>query len=92
MTCIQSLLDTLHREFALKDLGSLSYFLGIEVTKVANGLFLSQRRYIEDLLECANMQGAKPVSTPFGTSTDLHPVGSPFLIDITMYESLVGGL
>ncbi|XP_026450898.1 uncharacterized protein LOC113351037 [Papaver somniferum] len=86
MECIQSLMHTLHNEFSLKDLGSLSYFLGIEFTQLSNGLFLSQRRYIEDLLVRANMQGAKPVTT------DLHPVDSPLLSDVTMYRSLVGGL
>ncbi|XP_026384114.1 uncharacterized protein LOC113279653 [Papaver somniferum] len=92
MACTQSLMSTLQNEFALKDLGSLSYFLGIEVTQTSGGLFLSQRCYIEDLLICAHMQGAKPVTTPFSTSTDIHPVDSPLLSDVTLYMSLVGGL
>lgn len=36
--------------FALKDLGSLSFFLGVEVVATTHGLFLSQKNYIIDLL------------------------------------------
>ncbi|XP_026409959.1 uncharacterized protein LOC113305065 [Papaver somniferum] len=88
--CLQNLIATLHKEFALKDLAELSFFLG--VTRTPAGLFLSQRRYIEDLLERANMHGAKPVSTPFTTSTGLNPVGGTPLSNPTVYRSLVGGL
>ncbi|KAL5718487.1 hypothetical protein ACHQM5_011385 [Ranunculus cassubicifolius] len=92
LSSLESLLSTLQKEFALKDLGALSLFLGVEATSVPNGLFLSQRRYIEDLLERANMQGAKPVSTPFSTSIDIHPTGGTLLSNPTHYRSLVGGL
>jgi hypothetical protein len=42
----------------------LSYFLGVEAHYTANGLFLSQRKYISDLLHRLNMADAKAVSTP----------------------------
>jgi hypothetical protein len=45
-----ALLKDLSQEFALKDLGDLSYFLGIEVQKVDNGLVLSQSKYAHDIL------------------------------------------
>lgn len=67
LTGLQSVISNLEHEFALKDLGQLSFFLGIEATWNSTGIFLSQRRYIEDLLSRANMQGAKPVSTPLTT-------------------------
>ena len=46
-----ALLQDLNKEFALKDLGDLHYFLGIEATKVCNGLILSQEKYVTDLLK-----------------------------------------
>ena len=58
-------------EFALKDLGSLSYFLGIEAVTHSMGLVLTQRQYIENLLESAGMTNAKPVLTPISSSTIL---------------------
>lgn len=49
-TAIFSIINKLGGEFALKDLGDIHYFLGVEVTKSPSGLLLSQRRYISDLL------------------------------------------
>ena len=63
-TNLDSFVKTLANRFSLKDLGTLSYFLGVEVTPTPNGLFLSQRKYIMDLLKRFNMQNAKPTSTP----------------------------
>jgi histone deacetylase 1/2 len=48
---ITALLHDLGVAFALKDLGALHYFLGIEVKKTANGLLLTQEKYANDL-EC----------------------------------------
>ena len=49
----------------MKDLGSLYYFLGVEVQHNSQGLFLSQTKYALDLLQRADMIEAKPISTPF---------------------------
>jgi histone deacetylase 1/2 len=45
-----ALLKALEREFALKDLGDLHYFLGIEVKRSRDGLKLSQERYAADVI------------------------------------------
>jgi Reverse transcriptase (RNA-dependent DNA polymerase) len=54
----------LKREFDIKDLGQLSYFLGIEIATSSKGLFLSQRKYILDLLKEIGKLGVKPAGTP----------------------------
>lgn len=46
---IPALLRDLHTEFALKDLGELHYFLGVEVNKVSDGILLSQKKYVSHL-------------------------------------------
>jgi hypothetical protein len=65
------LLKELKKDFALKDLGELHYFLGMEVTKVRDGINLSQDKYAIDLLRKVNMFDCKPVSTPISTSEKL---------------------
>jgi len=50
-----SIMSKLSVEFAMKDLGPLSYFLGIFVTKHTSGLFLSQKKYAEEIVERAGM-------------------------------------
>jgi hypothetical protein len=68
---ISGLLLELKKDFSLKDLGDLHYFLGMEVTKVRDGIILSQDKYASDLLKKVNMSSCKPVSTPISTSEKL---------------------
>ena len=51
-------------EFEMKDLGSLKYFIGIEVSRSSSGIFLSQRKYALDLLQETGMSGCQHVDTP----------------------------
>jgi hypothetical protein len=55
------LLWNLENDFALKDLGDLYYFLGIEVTKVKDGILLTQQKYATELLQCVGMISCKSV-------------------------------
>ena len=76
--------------FPVKDLGPLHYFLGLEVQRSSHGLFLHQTKYLLDLLQKTNMEGAKPCSTPLATAKLDHsgiPLSHP-----TDYRSLVGAL
>ena len=61
---IHRLINCLQLDFAIKDLGPLHFFLGNEAVLVANGLFLTQCRYIKDLLSRTKMTYAKPISSP----------------------------
>ena len=77
--------DRLAHRFSLKDLGPLSYFLGVEVVPHKNGILLSQRRYIMDLLTRTNMSGANPVQTPLPTSPPISLHSGTPLPDPTTY-------
>jgi hypothetical protein len=91
---VTALLQDLQKDFAIKDLGKLHYFLGIEVNQTAHGILLSQEKYANDLLKRVGMSNYKPVSTPMSTSEilslhegeQLRPKGS------THYRSIVGAL
>jgi histone deacetylase 1/2 len=60
---VSTLLKDLRQEFALKDLGDLHYFLGIEVKKTDDGILLSQEKYSQDILTRAGMLACKPSPT-----------------------------
>jgi hypothetical protein len=85
-----TLLQELRGEFALKDLGELSYFLGIEVNKVRDGLLLTQGKYALELLEKARMMNCMSVST-LSTSENLSIEGGVLVgpEDSMRYRSIV---
>lgn len=88
---IKTFITPLKNEFATKDLGNLTYFLGLEVTYPDNGLFLTQTKYAHDILTRASLLESKPVFTPLSTSELLTSHGSPFS-EHTLYKSLIGAL
>ncbi|GAU41870.1 hypothetical protein TSUD_366180 [Trifolium subterraneum] len=90
---IQQLISKLNAEFALKQLGTLDYFLGIEVFHLSNGaLLLSQTKYIRDLLSKAHMTTANGMATPMVSSLKLSKVGSVPVDNPTLFRSIVGAL
>lgn len=66
---IDDLLRALQHDFAIKDLASLNFFLGIEAIQGRGSLFLSQQRYILNILNRTKMIRAKPIRTHIATST-----------------------
>lgn len=60
----RQLIDALSTQFSMKDLGSLHYFLGIQVEKNSEGMFLCQRKYTEEILELAGMESCNPMPMP----------------------------
>ncbi|CAN6705605.1 unnamed protein product [Malus baccata var. baccata] len=89
---IQQVITALHTEFDIKDLGDLHYFLGIQISRTATGLFLSQSKYVLDLLTKTEMIDAKPCDTPCLPYTRLlKDDGDPYT-NPTLYRSVVGAL
>ena len=89
---IDKLLCFLHSEFALKDLGSLHYFLGIKALRTASCLHLHQTRYITDLFHRVSMLDCKPLATSMATRPTLSLYDGTSLDDVTLYRSIVGAL
>lgn len=89
---IHEVISELSMVFDMKDLGSLSYFLGLEVTKMKNGIFLNQTKYATDLLVKSGLDTLKACSSP--CLPHLHMTkdqGTP-LKDPTSYRSIAGAL
>jgi hypothetical protein len=80
----------LSEQFHMSDLGPLSYFLGIEVTSTLD--YLSQRKYIHDLLDRAGLTDHRSVDTPMELHTRLRATNGVPLEDPTRYRHLVGSL
>eukprot|EP00253_Pinus_taeda_P027871 PITA_27871 len=79
-------------EFEMTDLGSLRYFLGIEVDQSENGVFISEDKYVEVVLKRFNMQNSKAVVTPTVMGLKLTKEDNNNDFDPKLYKSIVGSL
>ncbi|XP_050136174.1 uncharacterized mitochondrial protein AtMg00810-like [Malus sylvestris] len=91
-TLISDVISALTKEFDIKDLGPLHFFLGIQIISQNDGLVLSQAKYVKDLLTKTAMLDSKPCSTPCLPYNRLvlddgQPYNNPAL-----YRSVVGAL
>ncbi|CAA7023524.1 unnamed protein product [Microthlaspi erraticum] len=89
---LQKFKDYLSKCFSMKDLGKLKYFLGIEVSRGPDGIFLSQRKYVLDIVAETGNLGSRPAETPLEQHQQLSTVVSPLLDDPKKYRRLMGRL
>jgi hypothetical protein len=63
--------QSMMNEFEMTDLGEMKYFLGIEVTQSAGGIFICQKKYAQEVLERFKMDDCNPVKIPIVPGTKL---------------------
>ena len=73
-------------------LGELTFFFGLQFYQTDKGIFISQTKYIKDMLKKFKMEDSKPVSTPMITGCKLSKDNESLEVDHTMYRSMVGSL
>ncbi|CAH9134798.1 unnamed protein product [Cuscuta epithymum] len=91
-TLLRNLIAQLGAEFSLKDLGPLTFFLGIAVTRQPERLVLSQQKYATKILHRAGMASCNSSSTPVDTRAKLSADDGPPVPNPTLYRSLAGAL
>ena len=79
-------------ELEMSMIGELSYFLGLQIKQIKNGIFVSQGKYIKDMLKKFGMDDAKAISTPMGTNGNLDSDASGNMMDQKMYRSMIESL
>jgi hypothetical protein len=91
-TLLQRIINNLKSSFAIKDLGPLHFFLGIQVQRSSKGFHLHQARYAADLLDHAGMRNCKPASTPVDTKPKASANDGKSATDAAFYRSIVDAL
>jgi hypothetical protein len=82
----------LRDQFLMTDLSPLRYFLGIEVFSTCDGFYISQKKYIQDLLAHVALGDKRTVETPMELNVQFHASDGDPLSDPTRYHHLVGSL
>jgi len=89
---VDKLRDELAIRFDIKKLGELHHFLGLEVTNLASGIFLSQEIYAKKLVERIGVNQSKRCSTPLEANKKLRREEGSLLANPQPYRALVGSL
>ncbi|XP_038880470.1 uncharacterized mitochondrial protein AtMg00810-like [Benincasa hispida] len=89
---ISNLQHNLGEYFEMKDLGSLSYFLGLEVSLSSVGYSLSQAKYASYLLVRSSINDSATAPTTLNPNVLLIPFDGIPLEDVSLYRQLVGSL
>ncbi|RVW70781.1 Retrovirus-related Pol polyprotein from transposon RE2 [Vitis vinifera] len=82
-------LKILSESFHMKDLGPLTYFLGLEVHHSPSGISLNQHKYASDLVATAGLQGATSVDTPMELNVKLRKEEGDLLADPSLYRKII---
>ncbi|XP_057950863.1 uncharacterized mitochondrial protein AtMg00810-like [Malania oleifera] len=91
LSSIRDLRHFLSQNFEMKDLGQLNYFLGHEVISNSDGYYLSQAKYVPNLVSKAGLTNSKTCTSPLEPNIRLLTDGES-LPDATLYRQLVSSL
>jgi hypothetical protein len=80
------------QKFEMSMMGELKYFLGFQVKQLQEGTFISQMKYIQDILTKFRMKDAKPIKTPMGTNGHLGLDTGGKSVDQKVYQLMIGSL
>jgi len=82
----------MQQEFEMSLLGKLTYFLGLQVQQNKDGIFLSQTKYLKQILKKYGMEDSKPVCTPMVTGRSLSSNDESTVVHQPTYRSMIGSL
>jgi hypothetical protein len=82
----------MHNEFEMSLLGELSFFLGLQIRQSNQRIFISQTKYIREMLKRSGMEDCKLVITPMQTNCKLSKDDNSKSIDQRQYRSMIGSL
>ena len=82
----------MQNEFEMSMLGETKFLLGLQITQSDKGIFISQTKYINEILKKFQMQDSKPVETPIVTGCKLSQTNDSKYVEQKKYRSMIGTL
>ncbi|GKD73442.1 putative ribonuclease H-like domain-containing protein [Tanacetum coccineum] len=82
----------MHKKFQMSSMGELTFFLGLQVTQKDDGIFISQDKYVDEILKKFGFLTMKTASTPMETSKPLLKDSEAEDVDVHLYRSMIGSL
>ena len=82
--------NAMKQQFEMADLGLMSYFLGIKVQQTDDGIFISQKKYVLNILKHFKMESSSAIRTPITEQLKMKKEGNGELVNPTYFKSIVG--
>ncbi|GJT34438.1 putative ribonuclease H-like domain-containing protein [Tanacetum coccineum] len=79
-------------EFEMSAMGELTFFLGLQVKQKPDGIFISQDKYVQDILKKFDMESVRPATTPFEASKPKSKDEPDDAVNVHLYRSMIGSL
>ncbi|GJX57468.1 ribonuclease H-like domain-containing protein [Tanacetum coccineum] len=79
-------------KFQMSSIGELTFFLGLQVQQKEDGIFISQDKYVDEILKKFNYTDVKSASTPVDLEKPLVKDGDANDVDVHLYRSMIGSL
>jgi hypothetical protein len=89
---VQWFSNSMQTEFEMSMIGELSYFLGLRINQSSAGIFISQEKYLKEMLKRFQMEDSSPVSTPMVVGCKLSKDDISPDVDQRTYRSMIGSL
>ncbi|GJT87013.1 putative ribonuclease H-like domain-containing protein [Tanacetum coccineum] len=82
----------MHKRFQMSSMGELTFFLGLQVQQKEDGIFISQDKYVAEILKKFDFATVKTTSTPIETNKALVKDEEAKAVDVHLYRSVIGSL
>ena len=84
--------EKMNKEFEMSMFGKIKFFVGLQIQQNKNRIYITQSKYIKEILKKFGMEGSKPVGTPMCTRLKLTKDDESKEVDQTLYRSMIGKL
>ncbi|XP_071737155.1 uncharacterized mitochondrial protein AtMg00810-like [Rutidosis leptorrhynchoides] len=82
----------MQRKFKMSSMGTIKFFLGLQVPQTDKGIFLHQTKYVANILKCFQADTDRPTKTPLSVNYGISPDCEGAKVDHTLYRAIIGSL